>query len=216
MLNAADIFLPSAEINQMISASLTEDRVFGKMTHNTFEDFIDQEKFSKQQKLISEKASNDEKVVIYGVGASLFERIETLVYSDLTRWEVQSRYKSQKYSNWQGNNAGEDPLKMIKRGYYFEWNLADRQKKAKLSEIDFYLDLHREEAPQMMKGTDYLKALDQVVSQPFSLVPFYESGIWGGTWMQTKFGVGQEEPNLAWCFNGVPEENSLLLEVAGE
>ena len=216
IFNSNDIFLPAEKVTEIIAANLTDDRVFGLMSHHKFEDFIDEEKFIQQKKLIAGKRVENKLVVIYGVGASLFESIDILVYSDLTRWEVQNRYKSKEYSNWKAENTGEDPLKMIKRGYYFEWNIADRQKKRKFSTIDFLLDLHRENDPKMISQPDYLKALSKVVSQPFSLVPFYEPGIWGGTWMQEKFSIGQDEKNLAWCFNGVPEENSLLLEIENQ
>ena len=40
-------------------------------------------------------------------------------------------------------------------------------------------------------------------------------GVWGGQWMKDVCGLDKEKPNFAWSFDGVPEENSLYLEVEG-
>ena len=50
-----------------------------------------------------------------------------------------------------------------------------------------------------------------MTKQPFSLVPFFDPGPWGGQWMREHFGLPEGPPNYAWCFNCVPEENSMVL-----
>jgi mannose-6-phosphate isomerase class I len=63
-----------------------------------------------------------------------------------------------------------------------------------------------------MLGGDTLRAaLASVSRRPFSLVPFFDPGPWGGQWMHEHFGLPDGPPNYAWCFNCVPEENSLAL-----
>ena len=42
-------------------------------------------------------------------------------------------------------------------------------------------------------------------------MPFFDPGPWGGQWMKEVCGLPPEAPNYAWCFDCVPEENSLLL-----
>jgi mannose-6-phosphate isomerase class I len=42
-------------------------------------------------------------------------------------------------------------------------------------------------------------------------VPYFDPGVWGGHWMQTMLGLEPADRNYAWCFDCVPEENSLLL-----
>ena len=55
------------------------------------------------------------------------------------------------------------------------------------------------------------------VSSPFRVVPFFDPGVWGGQWMkQVLWARRRRTENYAWCFDCVPEENSLLLDVAGE
>ena len=215
IISSNELFINSTELTKKIKDNLTDDRIFGLMSHHVFENFIDEKQFKSVTNALNEKRSQGELSIIYGVGASLVENIDLIIYVDLARWEIQKRYRSGEYSNWQAENAGEDSLKMIKRGYFFEWSIADRYKREITNKIDYLLDIHDETDPKLIKYSEYMSGLKEVIAQPFSLVPFFDPGIWGGTWMQKTFGVGQEEKNLAWSFNGVPEENSLLLNFSG-
>ncbi|OJG91246.1 hypothetical protein RV15_GL000876 [Enterococcus silesiacus] len=215
IISSKELFINSTELNEKIKDILTDDRIFGLMSHHVFEDFIDEKQFKLVSDELNEKRSQGKFSIIYGVGASLVENIDLIIYVDLARWEIQKRYRSGEYSNWQGANTGEDSLRMIKRGYFFEWPLADRYKRKIANNIDYLLDIHDEANPKLIKYSDYIGGLKEVVAQPFSLVPFFDPGIWGGTWMQKTFDVGRKEKNLAWSFNGVPEENSLLLNFSG-
>jgi mannose-6-phosphate isomerase class I len=73
------------------------------------------------------------------------------------------------------------------------------------------LDTNATEPKMLSKGT-YDESLRQGINQPFSLVPFFDPGPWGGQWMREKFELDADAENYAWCFNCVPEENSLLLQ----
>src|SRR5690606_34658081 len=53
--------------------------------------------------------------------------------------------------------------------------------------------------------------LQQTTQQPFRVVPFFDPGVWGGQWMKQRFDLDPAKPNYAWCFDCVPEENSLLM-----
>ncbi|MBL1229730.1 class I mannose-6-phosphate isomerase [Enterococcus sp. BWB1-3] len=214
-LHADELFIKAEEINTRIQENLTDDRIFGLMSHHKLTDFIDKENVKNISKRLEEQTKKGGFTAIYGMGASLLEQVDMVIYVDLARWEVQKRYRSGNYSNWLANNAGEDSLKMIKRGYFFEWPLADCYKQEIVDSIDYLLDIHDEQSPKLIAYDDYLQGLEEVVSQPFSLIPFFDPGVWGGTWMQKQFGVGLTEKNLAWSFNGVPEENSLLLDFSG-
>lgn len=211
LIDACELFYSVKEINKMIERNMTDDRVFGLMSHHSFSDFIDRQQAHDLEQRIKLALRNGERVIIYGVGASLVYPADLLIYADLARWEIQKRYRSGKYSNWQADNAGEDILRMIKRGYFFEWRVADKFKRKLFNKIDYFLDTHIEGEPKLIDGKSYQAAMSQIAKQPFSLVPFFDSGIWGGHWMQEKFNFRKDEVNLAWSFNGVPEENSLIL-----
>src|SRR6185437_13171508 len=47
---------------------------------------------------------------------------------------------------------------------------------------------------------------------PFRVVPFFDPAPWGGQWMRNACDLNGAAPNYGWCFDCVPEENSLLLE----
>lgn len=212
IVEASQQFYSSQKVTEMIQQNLTDDRVFGLMSHHSFSDFIDSPKQKEIQATIQEKIENDEIVFIYGVGASLLYETDLLIYADLARWEIQNRYRSGEFSNWQADNFGEDPLKMVKRGYFFEWRVADKLKKQVFEQIDYFLDTHKKKQPVMVDSESYFHALKQVVRQPFRLVPYFDPGVWGGKWMQENFQVGEDKINLAWSFDGVPEENSIYLK----
>lgn len=44
------------------------------------------------------------------------------------------------------------------------------------------------------------------------MVPYFDPGVWGGDWMKTHFDLPDNGSNYAWSFDGVPEEDSLLLD----
>ena len=46
-------------------------------------------------------------------------------------------------------------------------------------------------------------------------MPFFDPGVWGGQWMKSQLDLDPTVHNYAWCFDCVPEENSLLLEAGG-
>ena len=63
----------------------------------------------------------------------------------------------------------------------------------------------------MIAGDDFRRGLALAVKRPFRVVPFFDPGPWGGQWMKEVCGLPAEAPNYAWCFDCVPEENSLRL-----
>jgi len=85
-------------------------------------------------------------------------------------------------------------------------------KKRLIPSWDFVLDTTAPGNPKMITGSSFREALRQVAQQPFSVVPFFDPGPWGGQWMKKVCGLDPEIPNYAWCFNCIPEENSLLLD----
>lgn len=206
VLDTDDYFMSAESIYHIIEDDLTKDEVFGRFSHNKFSDFLDLEKLKElNQKL----KTNKEFIILVGVLASKIIEFDLLVYLDINRWEIQKNYK-EGLGNWKAFKETSFNEK-LKRAYYFEWPAATEIKNDLLSECDYYVDMNQLDHPKMMSGEDLLLSLQEASTQPFRLVPFFEPGIWGGNWMQEQFNVGKDEINLAWCFDGVPEENSILL-----
>lgn len=196
------------KINQMVERDLIpEDRVFGILTHYEIKDFFAPEALKKAKKEIEDVKGL---TVIYGTGASLVTTGDILIYADLSRWEAQLRYRAGA-TNWKIDNSEEDILKKYKRGYFLEWRISDKLKDKLHKSIDYLLDTNRKNDPAMVSGKDYRHGLSEVVKQPFRGVPYFDESVWGGTWMEEKFGLEHIGKNYGWSFDGVPEENSLYL-----
>jgi mannose-6-phosphate isomerase class I len=63
----------------------------------------------------------------------------------------------------------------------------------------------------LVTGEAFRFGLKHCVTRPFRVVPFFDPGPWGGQWMKEVCDLDREQANFAWCFDCVPEENSLLL-----
>lgn len=153
--------------------------------------------------------------MIVGTAAELLTEADLLVYCDLTRWEVQLRYRSG-MPNWHSTNYNDPILTKYKRGFFIEWRLADRYKKERYEKFTYLLDTEKENAPVLTTGNAFRGALQQLARKPFRMEPYFDPGVWGGQWMKENFGLDASKENFAWSFDGVPEENSLNLEIGGK
>lgn len=211
-LQAGDYMLPEEEIKKIVFPDLTNDRVFGFLTRLTMDAFFDAEKIKTLQDEISD--FNEGVIIIYGSGASLiYPHPALLVYADMARWEIQLRMRKHLVDNLGVTNRDTaDWMLLYKQGFFVDWRVCDRLKKQLFDRWDFLLDTNVAGHPKMIEGKAILEGIKQCMDRPFSLVPFFDPGPWGGQWMKEFCNLDQLEPNYAWCFNCVPEENSLLLK----
>lgn len=203
----------SEVIEALLRPYLTDDPVLGVMAPLGIDDFYDEAALASLREHI---ATSTEPMVVIGWGASLVaSREHLLVLGDIARWEIQSRFRAGG-SNWRALNHDQTPQEKFKRGYFVEWRAADRHKLGLLKRMDFFLDSNRVfEKTSLISGSDYRSALQSLTSRPFRLVPYFDPGVWGGQWMREKFDLPPDVPNYAWCFDCVPEENSLVFEGGG-
>ena len=206
ILNIEDYAKTESEIDLMLSRNLTEDRVFGLVSHHRIEDFYPTEKISELNIALKQMKGL---VIVYGFGASQID-YDHLIYVGLTRWEIQLRYRNG-LSNFKKNNPKEDILKKYKRGYFIEWRVADQIKENTIHEMIYYIDYTNIKKPGMISKNSYDQALDITTNRPFRMVPYFDPGVWGGHWMKEVCGLNPREKNYAWSFDGVPEENSIAL-----
>ena len=209
LVNIEDYKLSEEYLSAELKREITEDRVFGVLCVRTIEEFFDMKKIEELKKEINEISEG--LVVVYGIGAGLIEG-DILVYADMARWEIQQRFRRKELDNWGVGNFDEDVLKKYKRAFFIEWRVLDRHKKDLFQKLDYLLDTNIKNDPKMVKGNAFRAALAQAVNQPFRLVPFFDPGIWGGQWMKEICGLDKNQEQYAWCFDGVPEENSLKLK----
>lgn len=207
-INMEDLLYPEGKTDEMLKPWLTDDRTFGKMCFSDLSCFQDPDKVKQA---VSSVENANGLIVIYGLGAASLTKPDRLVYLDMARWEIQLRYRAG-MSNYHTHNSDEEILKKFKRGYFVEWRIADRHKRTLFNDIDYLIDTNKKNHPVMITGDMFREGLHEIVKQPFRLVPYFDAGVWGGQWMKKKFDLPAGEKNYAWSFDGVPEENSLLLQ----
>ncbi|MDI3425024.1 class I mannose-6-phosphate isomerase [Enterobacter sp. V87_3] len=195
-------------LSEMLARNLTDDRVFGVLSCHQLAEFFDAEALTALQKQVAEAAGL---VIVYGSGAALVHPGDVLVYADMPRWEIQQRMRAGELGNWGVENLTEDMLRRYKRAFFVEWRVFDRHKTPLLKRCNFLLDTTQADAPAMVSGEALRAGLKQTTQQPFRVVPFFDPGVWGGQWMKQRFDLDPAKPNYAWCFDCVPEENSLLM-----
>lgn len=211
VVDTRDVLCSKEEYWARIHPFLTDDRVFGHMYYGELKDFWVPEKAEALREKIGEASGL---MLVYGFGASELATADILVLADMARWEIQQRFRKG-MPNYHTDNCDEDNLKKFKQGYFFEWRMADKIKRGLYDKIDYYLDTNRKNDPSMITGGIFRKALEQIVTGPFRTVPYFDPGVWGGQWMKKVCGLDEKATNFAWSFDGVPEENSIYLEVNG-
>ncbi len=202
-----------AALSEMMQRWLTEDRVFGVLAPFRLSEFYESEKL---EHLRARLAARKRPTVVVGLGATLAApEADITVLADMPRWELQQRMRKG-VPNWRCSNGDEDILRKFKRGFFVEWRAADRHKQTLFDRIDFLLDTTDVDTVKLITGDAFRDGLERASGQPFRVMPFFDPGVWGGQWMKTTCGLDTSAKNYAWCFDCVPEENSLLLGFGNE
>lgn len=207
LIDTREIFPNPDVLDARLKPFLTDDRVFGRMCFFDLMDLVDEGRRAAARERVAQASGP---VIVYGWGATLVDPGNVLVFFDMTRWEATLRFRAG-MPNYHANNSEEDSLRKIKRGYYVEWRIADKHKQTFFGRADYVVDSVDTMLPKMLAGSAVRAGLHQIARQPFRLKPYFDPGVWGGQWMKRVCGLNPEAPNYAWAFDGVPEENSLLL-----
>ncbi len=210
VFDASEALLPEDEIRKITFPDVTDDRIFGFITRLSIGDFQNSEKTEALRAKI--QAIEKGTILIYGSGAAkVYPDPDLLVYADMARWEIQKRMRRNEVSNLGVTNYQESFESQYKRAYFVDWRVCDRLKKEIMNSWDFILDTNVAHHPVMITADAFSEGMKQAVNQPFSVVPYFDAGPWGGQWMKKTFDLDRSIENYAWCFNCVPEENSLFL-----
>lgn len=215
IISSSNVLKEERDIYKLTQANITDDRIFGFMSKLQIEDFIDKGKLYTIRDQIDSMKSG--LVIIFGTGASLiYPESDILVYNDMARWEIQKRMKLNQVHGIGIDDSKSEFSYQYKRGYFLDWRICDRLKQSIYSKMDYVLDTNISDYPKMISARDFQIALSQIVNQPFRVVPYFDPGPWGGQWMKEVCDLDKEKENFAWCFDCVPEENSLKIIVGDE
>jgi mannose-6-phosphate isomerase class I len=209
-ISTSGLFLPENKIIELTYPDVTDDRIFGFMTRLNMIDFFDKKALSQAENKLREISQGT--ILVYGYGASLLvTEPDLLVYFDMARWEIQLRMRRNEVDNLGISNRDEHFELKYKRGFFVDWRVCDRLKKKLMNKWDYILDTNIRDNPKMLTGNAFREGLKTAAGRPFSVVPYFDPGPWGGQWMKEKLGLDRNVENYAWCFNCVPEENSMYL-----
>lgn len=190
------------------------DPVFGFMSDLTMPQFFDSERLDNLRRQTTSTPPG--LTLIVGCGASLVkEKPDILIYADLARWEAQLRFRRNESSNLGANNPSEAASLQYKRAFFVDWRVADRFKKPLLGSCDYFLDTNTRSNPKLAAGDAVREGMRRAAARPFRVVPFFDPAPWGGQWMKETCDLDRSKSNYGWCFDCVPEENSLLLGFGG-
>lgn len=213
-IKSSEAMLSETTLNEKMKDDITSDELFGYLSRCTIEDYFDLAKVETIRKKILEE--KDKTIVVYGVGAAyLCSKFDLLLYVDMARWEIQMRHRRNLVSNIGVNNKEERTSLKHKRAYFIDWRVCDRFKKTLMSKWDYVLDTNTIGSSKMTTGDAVRAGLKIASEKPFRVVPFFDAGPWGGQWMKEVCDLDKSSINYAWCFDCVPEENSLYLNFEG-
>ena len=212
-INTRNLMKPQDEIKAMTERFMTDDVLFGYVTNLTLNDYFDAEKLEQARKQVADATG---RVIIVGSGAAMVAPAEaTVVYVDMARWEIQQRFRVHEVKALGVDNREDAVSLQYQRGYFNDWRILDRYKESLFGRVDFWLDTHIANEPRLIDKETFFKGIEETVKTPFRVVPFFDPAPWGGQWMKEVCGLNPEKENYGWCFDCVPEENSLYFEVNG-
>ena len=209
VVNTRSLMRSEEDIRSMTQPFMTDDVLFGYLTSLRINDFFNEAKLTA--------ARNSTPKVIVGVGASLAAGENALiVYTDMARWEIQRRMRLHEVKGIGVDNRSDAVSIQYKRGLFIDWRICDIHKDSLFGKVDLWLDTNDPIRPKMIDNETFIQGIDKTVSSPFRVVPFFDPAPWGGQCMKEVCDLDPDKPNYGWCFDCVPEENSLLFNVDGE
>ena len=206
IIDTRTLMRPEEEIRQLTERFMTDDVLFGYMSNIRLEEYFP-----------NTKPEIEEPSIVIGTAAAWLAPNAPVCYADMARWEIQQRFRRHEVKALGIDNHHDSPSVQYKRGYFNDWNIIDHYKDNLMqsSRIQYWIDSNQRNQPKMITDAQMRQGLQRTAHSPFRVVPFFDPAPWGGQWMKEVCDLPREEQNYGWCFDCVPEENSLYLEADG-
>ncbi len=206
IIDTRSLMRPEEEIRQLTERFMTDDVLFGYMSNIRLEEYFP-----------NTKPEIEEPSIVIGTAAAWLAPNAPVCYADMARWEIQQRFRRHEVKALGIDNHQDSPSVQYKRGYFNDWNIIDHYKDNLMqsSRIQYWIDSNQRSQPKMITDAQMRQGLQRTAHSPFRVVPFFDPAPWGGQWMKEVCDLPREEQNYGWCFDCVPEENSLYLEADG-
>lgn len=208
------LFKDESEILRITENFMKEDTLFGYLSNLSIDDYFEKEKIAVLSREI-QSVRGKGNIILFGYGSSCITQADILVYADMPRWEIQQRMRRSEVKGLGVDNRREAFSLQYKRGYFNDWRVLDKHKKKLYEQVDYWLDSTGEE-PKLIDKKTFFDGIEKTAHKPFRVVPFFDPAPWGGQWMKEVCNLDRSVSNFGWCFDCVPEENSLLFDIDGE
>ena len=213
-ITTESLFHDEAYLRALTEPYVTDDELFGYLSPLGIADYFDPARLRAARERIRHRTG---RVIVYGCGAGyVAPNADLTLYADMARWEIQQRFRAHAIHGLGVDNSQERPARQYKRGYFNDWPVLDNHKKSLYHRVDYWIDTHHPGRPLMIAAETFMQGIDRTVRRPFRVVPFFDPAPWGGQWMKEVCDLDRSRANFGWCFDCVPEENSLLLSIDGE
>jgi len=200
----ADLFKDEVEVRKMTSRYLSEKNHLGRMSSLEINDFFDEGKRGALESNLREVSEGT--VLIFGLGASIVHSPDILIYADLSRYEMQQRFRRSDISNVGVQNRFDHFGEQYLWSFFIDWHASDLIKKSVVKKCDYFLDTNNWKRPRMALGDAVRKALKRTASRPFFQAPFFDPALWDGSSKDIS------SDDFHCYFNCVQEENSVLYQ----
>ena len=213
-ITTESLFHDEAYLRALTEPYVTDDELFGYLSPLGIADYFDPARLAEARERIRRRTG---RVIVYGCGAGyVAPNADLTLYADMARWEIQQRFRAHAIHGLGVDNSQESPARQYKRGYFNDWPVLDNHKKSLYHRVDYWIDTHHPGRPLMIAAETFMQGIARTVRRPFRVVPFFDPAPWGGQWMKEVCDLDRSRANFGWCFDCVPEENSLLLSIDGE
>lgn len=221
----ADVYKSTDEINNMVASSLPNDYeddpvlLFGELYTGNFGDFFDSEKLASLLKEIDEIKTGTV-LIISGYGCSakqLQDKVDKFVYIDVTPKTAAIRARNGQLLNI-GDSTPRPFKEIMRRNYYVDFNviIGNRRQLFDNDKVDYYINGDYPADFVMMTGKTIKAIMDSLAKYPFRTKPVYLDGIWGGEFMRKARNLPIASRNVAWIFDLIPMEVSVVVDVNGK
>lgn len=214
VIQAADAYHSTERIEELVAPFLGGDgATFDRFSRLSLVNFFNAEPLWRFRRAIDELKQG--LVLIVGCGASLIAWGHILVYADLARRTAHERFRRHEIGNLGVDNKTIAAELKYKRAFFVDWRLADRWKRPLISRWDYVLDTNNPIEPKLADAGDVRTGMREAATRPFRLVPAFDLAPWGGPGLKEVCEPDRKVENFGWCFDCLPEENSLLLGFGG-
>ena len=214
VVDTRSLMLPERELLLLTERFITDDVLFGYLSNVKLAEYFCVDKVTD----LKARIAAGEQLIIIGTGAACFVPEDAPVaYADMARWEIQQRFRRHEVKALGIDNSQEEPSRQYKRGLFNDWIICDRYKDLLIQScrIQYWIDSNNRQEPKMISDQQFRQGMERTVRKPFRVVPFFDPAPWGGQWMKEVCDLPRKQANYGWCFDCVPEENSLYLNLDG-